>query len=203
MPYQSLILDIVEISRRLNASGILSPPGYGNISARVPSEEAFLIDSDSILYERLSPTKIAKVSFDGRILKGNVRETTKGVFDLHGSVYKARDDVNAIIHTHSPYATAFAIAGKSIPCTTYELEWVNGGEVAVAKFARRGDKEMAISVLQAIGSKNTVLMANHGLIAVGKDLNTAFLNALAVEDAAKKNYMALSVGVPLPLPPRS
>lgn len=196
-----LYRDLDETARNLNRSGILSSPRYGNISARVPGKEAYLIDSDSILYERLRPSQIALVSFDAKLLKGRVRETTKGVFELHASVYKHRSDVNAIIHTHSPYSTAFAIVGRPIPCTNYEMEWVNGAEVSVAKFARRGDREMATSVLNAIGTKNAVLMANHGMIAVGADLRDALSNALVVEDAAMKNYIAVSLGTPLGLPP--
>lgn len=198
----NLYRELDETARSLNLSGILSSPRYGNISARVPGKEAFLIDSDSTLYDRLRPNQIALVGFDGRLLKGRVRETTRGVFELHASVYKNRSDVNAIIHTHSPYSTAFAIVAKPIPCTNYEMEWVNGAEVSVAKFARRGDHEMATSVLAAIGSKNAVLMANHGMIAVGSGLRDALANALVVEDAAMKNYIAGTLGTPLELPPR-
>lgn len=191
---------VVATCAQLNSSGILSPGNYGNISARVPGQEAYLIDSDSVLDE-FTTDKIALVSFGGQVLEGRVRETTKGVFDLHSSVYKKRSDVNAIIHTHSPHAASFAIAGKPIPLSTYELEWVCGGAVPLAKFARRGERAMAESVLRVLGKGNAVIMANHGLLALGSDLKMALANALAIEDSARKILYAHLLGKPQPLPP--
>jgi L-fuculose-phosphate aldolase len=200
LTYAGVSRQIMETSRQLNESGILSSPPYGNISAKIVGKDAYVIDSDSILYERLPANKTALVSFDGKILKGKVRETTRGVFNLHASVYRKRPDVNAIIHTHSPHATAFAIVGKPIPCSTYELEWVNRGEVPVATFSRRGETELALGVIAAMGSGKAVLLANHGFIAVGENLDEAFTNALVVEDSAKKILLARELGEPLALP---
>ena len=117
---------------------------------------------------------------------------------MHLEIYKARDDVNAIVHTHSVFATAHAVAINQLSLGGGELEL--RGRVDVAPFALPGTPELARNVAETLGRKNAVLLRNHGATCVGRDLDETFLNALYLEDTAKICYIAAQLGNPQPLP---
>lgn len=115
---------------------------------------------------------------------------------LHAEIYKMKPEVHAIVHTHSPYATAFAALREEIPLVLAEMQPWLGGSVEVAPYASLGTLEVALNTAQTIGNKGACLMANHGVAAVAANLNLAYVRACYVEDAAKIIHLARSIGTP-------
>jgi len=112
----------------------------------------------------------------------------------HCAIYRKRPDVNAVVHAHSPGALAFAVAHQEIPATTIELAAVSGARVPLAKYATPGTEVLAVNTAEALGNGNAVIMANHGIAAVGSTLDEAFNNALSVEFTARININAKTLG---------
>ena len=107
--------------------------------------------------------------------------------------------MRAVFHTHSPYGTAFAVNHMAIPATLIEAYFFLGGEVPCAEYATPGTPEVGTGAAQAIGDKGGVLLANHGVVAVGKDLSQAYIRAEYIEDAAKIYTFAKQIGTPVEL----
>lgn len=135
---------------------------------------------------------VAVLELDGGQLDGALRPTSEVA--LHLGVYRARPDVGAVVHTHSMFATTFAVLGEQIPPVHYLI--VRAGEaVPVAPYARYGTAELAQSCVRALGAGFAVLLANHGVVAVGADLGAAMTVAEAVEYTAELAWRARQLGV--------
>ena len=119
---------------------------------------------------------------------------------MHAEIYKTRPDVRAIVHTHSPHATAFAAANRPIPACLIEMKFFLGGEVPCAPYAPPGTTELGLVCAEALGDRGGCLMANHGALAVGRDLPEALLRAEYLEDSAKIALLSMQLGGPVPLP---
>ncbi len=115
---------------------------------------------------------------------------------LHAELYRMKPEVHAVVHTHSPYATAFAALREEIPLVLAEMQPWLGGSVEVAGYAALGTMDVARNTALAIGSKGACLMANHGVAAVADTLYLAYVRACYVEDAAKIIHLARSIGKP-------
>ena len=113
---------------------------------------------------------------------------------MHLAIYRARPDVNAVVHTHALWSSAFAIAGMDIPFTLAE-QYINlGKDIKCAKYAAAGEDEMGDYVVEALGNNNAALMANHGAVTVANTLETAYRYAYFLENIAQKNIMAKILG---------
>ncbi len=164
---------------------------WGNISVRNDAGDRIVITPSGLPYDNLSPTDIVTVNSAGEILEGS-RPSSE--LPLHLAIYAARTDVRAIVHTHSIYATACAVAGISIPPCLEELVQVVGGGVEVAEYALPGTVELAQNAVTALGDRTAVLLSNHGAVACGPSLNEALLIAELIEKAAQIHSIAGQLG---------
>ena len=170
----------------------------GNVSARVPGEPLVAITPSNVLYEMMVPEDVVVVDMEGEVVLGERNpsfETT-----LHLAVYAARDDVGALFHTHAVYSFVLAVAGKPLPPVMDEFIQYVGGSVEVAGFGESGSEELSENALAALGEKNAVILANHGNLCCGRDLDKAWHVAQLVEKGAKVTILAGLIGGARPLP---
>lgn len=183
--------ELIDTARRLTDLGILSGM-EGNLSARVPGQETFLISEAGVKSTQLTPEKLVLVDYQGNVLEGSGKPSS-GV-PMHAMVYRLRPDAMAVVHTHSPYATGFAIANEPIPCALEALRDIVGGGVPIAAYAPLGTQELARNVAAAMTRAWAVLLGNHGVLAFGRDLRHAATVAYMVEAAAKMTVIAKLIG---------
>ncbi|KAA0003722.1 MAG: class II aldolase/adducin family protein [Thermoplasmata archaeon] len=155
----------------------------GNISCKIPGQDEILITPSGIPYEKIKPADILRVNFDGKVKEGKKKPSVET--PLHLSIYKKRDDVGAIIHTHSTYTLAVSSSINSIPIFLDEIFSHIGGELSVAEYAVPGSEELAKNVVNSLKHKNAVLLSNHGAVCCGKNLEIAFETAESVEKICK------------------
>ena len=171
---------------------------FGNFSLRDESSGLVCITPSGMDYRELTPEDIVVVDLDGRVVEGGRRPSTET--PLHCLAYKKRGDVFGICHTHSVFATAWASCGLAIPAIVFELAALIGGPVECAPYRRAGTAELAEAAVEALRDRQAVLLANHGLLAVGPDLGAALVNAAVVEEGAKIACLARGIGELRPIP---
>ncbi|MFN0070788.1 MAG: class II aldolase/adducin family protein [Chloroflexota bacterium] len=194
---------IVDASNSLVNTGVLSFSGHGNASVRIPGTETMLLTGVSSLLNTRSET-LAVVDFDGNTVEGEVASTSREIIQMHACVYKVRDDVQSVIHTHSTYATAFALAHEPLPCR-YEalLRMGLDQDVPVAPWGPRGSDESVRFIVEAVNASPgtmAVLLANHGVLAFGSDAPAAARAIIAMEEAAAMTLAASPIGGAKPFP---
>ncbi|HHT64254.1 MAG: class II aldolase/adducin family protein [Bacillota bacterium] len=167
---------------------------WGNISSRVPKKPQYIVTPSGMPYHELKPGDLVTMNLDGEIVEGNRKPSTEA--KMHQEIYKGRPDVSAVIHTHSNYACAFAVAREHIPPVLEEAAQLIGGAVEVAQYALPGTNELASNTVRALENRNAVLMANHGVVAVGKSLHEALTVAVLVEKLAQVFLTAKILGTP-------
>lgn len=166
----------------------------GNLS--VFDGEVLAITPTGAPYETMTPADIVLMTPAGAVL-GAGRPSSE--WRLHAALYRARPEVRAVVHTHSPYATAFAVRRRPIPAVLIEMVPFLGGEVRVAPFALPGTEAVGAGAAAALAGRGACLLANHGAVAVGDTLETAHLRAVYLEDAAKICALAMANGPVVPL----
>jgi L-fuculose-phosphate aldolase len=192
----TLISDqIVRVGVELERIGILDLTA-GNISARV-SEHAIAITPSGIPYGDTSADDIVICDLrDGAVVGGH--RTPSSELPLHRAVYAARPETGAVVHTHSPYATTLAVLGKPIPAVHYIISRLGTTLVPVVSYATYGSEALAQNTFAALaGTTRALLLANHGTLAIGDDLETAAVNARVLEILAATYWRALAVGTPV------
>ena len=165
---------------------------WGNISVRIPDENLMAITPSGVDYESIETADVVIMDFDGNIVDGDKKPSIE--WQLHLAVYKARDDIQAIVHTHSTYVTAFAIARKGIPGAAEDLVQVVGGDVRVTNYVLPGSAELGQEVVLALKDRMACIMANHGCIATGRTVKEALRTAFIVEKSAQATVYAQSLG---------
>lgn len=165
---------------------------WGNISARIPGTQLIAVTPSGRGYRELTPADIVVVDEMGVVIEGGLKPSSE--LPLHLAIYQARSDVQAIVHTHSVFASACAVAHKAIPPIIEDLVQLVGGGVDVATYALPGTKILAQHVVAALGIKNAVLMANHGVVGCGQSLNEAMMACELVEKAAQIFIYANQIG---------
>ena len=194
--YDEIRNEIVNYSRQMYDEHLVSATS-GNISVRLPdNENAFAITPSSENYARMTPDRIVIMTVDGEILSGPEDAKPSSEWKMHAALYKNKSNVNAIVHTHSPYATAFAVNRETIPMILIEMKPWLGGDIPLAEYAPTGSAELGVNVARDIGSRSGCLLANHGVVAIASNLDLAYVRASYVEDAAKIYHMAKTVGKP-------
>ncbi|HBX22379.1 MAG TPA: class II aldolase/adducin family protein [Desulfotomaculum sp.] len=173
------------------ASGLVTGTS-GNISARVPGEHFYVVTPSGIPYDKIKKQDLVVVDGSGHVISSERRPSTE--LKMHLAIYNAREDIGAIVHTHSTYACALAVAGKSLPPILEEMVQLVGGAVPVARYARAGTVHLAAAAVEVLGASNAVLLANHGLVGMGRDLDEAYQVCLVVEKAAQVYAMAAMMG---------
>ncbi len=185
---------VLETASKLVERGLVLGKA-GNVSQRLNQSEEqdlLIITPTSRYYDSLTPADIPVVDLNGRVVDGELAPSSE--LKLHISVYKARPDVNAVVHSHSVHASALAVAGLGIPAILEEEVALLGGEVRVAAYGPSGSEELARNVVHTLGDTNAVILANHGAVGVGRTLREALDSCELVEKAARVYLLALSTG---------
>lgn len=189
--------ELVDTARQMMADGLVTLTA-GNLSVRVPGEDAMAITPTSRPYGSMKPEDVPILGLDGRVIEGDLRPSSET--PMHLIVYRQRPDVNAVVHTHSPYALAFAVAHQPIPLVSLEGLAARSMEVLVAEYGEPGTEEIGRRALEALNRQPgslAVLLANHGLLAVGRSLSEAYSVASGLETEALVYHLALSLGNPV------
>jgi L-fuculose-phosphate aldolase len=182
---QALIEACRELVRRQLASGT-----SGNVSLR-RDERRFLVSPTGTPYDALEAQDIPLLDFEGRWF-GRRRPSSEWRF--HRDIFESRRDVGAIVHTHSPRATALACTGRGIPAFHYMVALAGGSDIRCAPYFTFGTQELSDAALAALEGRRACLLANHGVIAVGTNLAAALALAVEVENLAAQYCAALSLG---------
>lgn len=185
--------EVVRGAKAIFSKGLVEA-GEGNVSVRNGKKEEFYITPSFNQYDTLTKDEIVHLNFEGTPLSAGKLPSTEA--KMHIAIYKSRPKVQAIIHTHSPFATMLSIVGKGIPIIMEEMYAFLGGSVDVSEFGKAHTVEIADVALEALGIKNAALLANHGVIVCGKSLDHAIKFAELVEKLAKMYWGALQIGKP-------
>ncbi|NPV08004.1 MAG: L-ribulose-5-phosphate 4-epimerase [Anaerolineae bacterium] len=189
---------VYEMNLLLPRSGLVTWTS-GNVSGRDPQTGLVAIKPSGVRYERLTADDIVLVDLDGRQVAGHLRPSVDTATHLY--VYRHRPDVGGVVHTHSPYATAFAAVGRPIePCLT-ALADEFGCTIPLGAYAPIGGEEIGREIVRSIGPAPAILMRHHGVFALGPDPEAAVKAAVMVEDAARTLWIAMQIGDPQSLPP--
>lgn len=200
----SLRQAVVDAAAHLVRSGVMSLSHHGNFSVRVPGTDTLLLTATSS-FESLGPENLALLDLDGRLVAGEINPTNAEIVHMHTVVYKHRPDAGAVVHTHSPNATSFALASRPIECSYEALvrsDMTDG--VPVAHYGPRGSAMAIANIAAALASAQetrAVLLENHGLLAWGPDPAVAARSVVIVEEAAQMVLQAEILGGAKPIPP--
>ncbi len=181
---------IVATARRMNELGI-NNGASGNVSARV--EGGFLVTPSGIPYEALEPADIVHVGTNGHAT-GHREPSTEWRF--HHDIYAARPEAGAVVHTHSTFATTLACLERGIPAFHYEVAFAGGKDIRCAPYRTFGTQELSDAALAALEGRRACLLAHHGVIAFGTDLDDALRLADKVEALARLYWQAIQVAEP-------
>ncbi|MCZ7536510.1 MAG: class II aldolase/adducin family protein [Acidimicrobiia bacterium] len=190
---------LLSTARDLLSKGLVEGTS-GNLSARLPDGHVVMTPS-SLDYEEMTLGDLVVCDLDGEVVEGERSPTTEKA--LHLACLRRWDDIHAVIHSHALYCSMFAVARIPIPCLIEELDVYVGGEVPVAEYKMTGSDELAAEVSRHVGDRAAVLMANHGLLAVGKDPRDAMKVTALVERTARIVWGARLLGDAVPLPPET
>ncbi len=191
---------VLEAAQQMAQKGLVVGTS-GNVSMRLKEpggRDLVAITPSTRYYDLLHVDDIIVIDFNGERIEGEFDASIEKM--LHIGVYQARQKMNAIIHTHSVFASAFSVAGLEIPTILDDQATYIGGEIKVAEYALPGSQELVTNVLSALGPRNAVLLANHGVLSVGRDIREAFTICELAEKTAKIYACALSLGKVKPLP---
>lgn len=171
----------------------------GNVSARDPETNLVVIKPSGIKFPDLTAESMVVVDIDGNLIEGDYKASSDTA--SHCYIYRRMPDVLGIVHTHSRYATAFAVVGRSIPCHTTAMGDEFGGEIPCGGFALIGGEEIGQRVVETLeGSRSpSCLLVNHGVFAVGSSAEKAVKAAIMTEDNAAIMFHAYQLGEPLPI----
>jgi L-ribulose-5-phosphate 4-epimerase len=171
----------------------------GNVSARVPGEDLMVIKPSGVSYADLTADSMIVCDLDGRVVAGTLAPSSDTA--AHAYVYRSMPEVGGVVHTHSPYATAWAARGEAIPCVLTAMADEFGGEIPVGPFALIGNDDIGKGIVDTLSGHRSpaVLMRNHGVFAIGPTGRAAVKAAVMCEDVARTVHLARSLGDPLPI----
>jgi len=166
----------------------------GNVSARVPGEDLMVIKPSGVAYDDLPPDAIVVCDLQGDAVAGGLAPSSDAA--THAVVYREMPEVGGVAHTHSPYATSWAIRGEAIPCVMTAMADEFGGGIPVGPFALVGDEEIGRGVVETLAGHRSpaVLMRAHGVFAIGATARDAVKAAVMCEDAARTVHLARALG---------
>jgi L-ribulose-5-phosphate 4-epimerase len=193
---------VVDIAQRVVAGGAISANGHGNVSVRVPgAQEVYFTAGPSLRGHPVSA--VVRVGLDGTLLEGELPPIQGAVVAMHTAMYADHEDVGCVIHTHSPYATAYAVARRPIGCWVEALAMFGLPDgVPVAGYGPRGSAEAVTNIRAAVlAGVPAVLLANHGVLVFHRTPDLAILVGGVVEEAAQAGINAGSLGGPVEIAP--
>lgn len=195
---------VIDGANFLVRTGAISMSHHGNFSVRIPGTGHMLLTATSS-FDSLKPDSLAVLDMDGHLVSGTINPTNAEIVHMHAVVYKHRPEVGAVVHTHSTYATSFALAGRGLGCAYEALvrsDMTDG--VPLAHYGPRGSSLAIANIAAALASMPTtkaVLLENHGVLAFGADPAAAARANLIVEEAAQMTILAEVLGGAKPIPP--
>ena len=184
---------IVDYGLQMIRSGLTTGSG-GNLSLLSRSDDLIAVSPSGVDYHDITAADVVVVDRAGNKVDGVLKPSSE--LDFHLALYAARKDITAVVHTHSVYATTMACLHWELPAVHYLIAF-SGDKVPLAPYATFGSKELAANIIASIGNYNAVLLANHGLVAVGSDMKKSFNVAEEIELVARIYYQAKSVGQPV------
>ena len=185
--FEEEMLQVLEMAKSAFKMGFVSV-AEGNFSVRIPGRDFFAITPSAIEYTEMSLEDIVIIDYNGEKIVGIEKPSSE--WRLHAVIYKERKDVNAIVHTHSMYASVLSVMGEVIPVIIDEQVIYIKGDVRVSEYAMTGTWELAKNVLKALKDRRAALIKNHGLVAVGETPDVALNVAMITEKLAKIYYLA-------------
>jgi L-ribulose-5-phosphate 4-epimerase len=173
----------------------------GNASARDADTGLVAIKPSGVRYEHLRPEQMVVLDLDGNVVEGSLKPSSDAASHLY--IYRHRPDVCGVVHTHSPYATAFAANGLAIPVVLTAIADEFGGPIPCGGFSLIGDESIGKIkiVVESIGKSPAVLLKNHGVFTVGKNVEAAVKAAIMTEEVARSVWLAIQIGTPDEIPP--
>lgn len=195
--------EVAALHSELVRNGLVTWTG-GNVSGRVPGADVFVIKPSGVSYAELSPENMIVCDLDGTVVKdtpGSEREPSSDTA-AHAYVYRNMAHVGGVVHTHSPYATAWAARGEEIPCVITAMADEFGGPIPVGPFAIIGDDSIGRGIVDTLTDHRSraVLMQNHGPFTIGSTARDAVKAAVMVEDVARTVHLARAGGPLIPIP---
>ncbi|MGC9665381.1 L-ribulose-5-phosphate 4-epimerase [Planosporangium sp. 12N6] len=171
----------------------------GNVSARVPGADLLVIKPSGVGYDEIGPDTMVVTDLDATLVDGDLKPSSDTA--AHAYVYKHMPHVGGVVHTHSPYATAWAARGEPIPCVLTMIADEFGGEIPVGPFALIGDDSIGQGIVATLAHHRSpaVLMRNHGVFTIGTTARAAVKAAVMCEDVARTVHLARQLGTPLPI----
>jgi L-fuculose-phosphate aldolase len=196
-----LVDQVVSTAARVVASGAISANGHGNVSVRVPGAEEMYYTAGPSLRD-YPASAVVRVRLDGTLLEGELPPIQGAVVAMHTAMYADQPDVGCVLHTHSPYATAYAVAHRPIGCWVEALAMFGlASGVPVAGYGPRGSDEAVANIRAAVvPGVPAVLLANHGVLVFHRTPDLAILVGSVVEEAAQAGVNAGPLGGPVEIP---
>lgn len=193
---------VVDTANAIVQTGTLSISGHGNISMRIPGRDEILFTAGGAL-TGLTTNDIVRLHLDGTLLEGELPPVAHEVVHMHTAVYHEQDSTGCVIHTHSPFATAFAVAGRPILCWSEAAARFGLDEgVPVAAYGPRGSDESVNNIRRVLTPKSkAVLLANHGILAFHHSAADTVRICVVLEETAQLALYASAIGGPRVIPP--
>lgn len=198
---KDLVDQVVDVTQRVVASGAISVNGHGNVSLRVPGAEEMYFTAGPSLRNH-APSAVVRVELDGTLLEGELPPIQGAVVAMHAAMYADNPEVGCVLHTHSPYATAYAVAHRPIGCWVEALAMFGfHSGVPLAQYGPRGSDRAVANIRAAvIPGVPGVLLANHGVLVFHRTPELAIVAGGIIEEAAQAGLNASSIGGPVEIP---
>ena len=192
--------ELVGLHRELVSSGLVVWTA-GNVSARLPSGDLFLIKPSGVDYADLTPESMILCDLDGTVVEGTLKPSSDTA--AHAYVYRHMPQVGGVVHTHSTYATAWAARDEPVPCVLTAMADEFGGEIPVGPFALIGGDDIGRGIVATLSGHRSpaVLMRNHGVFSIGPSARSAVKAAVMCEDVARTVHISRQLGTPVPIAP--
>jgi L-fuculose-phosphate aldolase len=193
-------IEVLGIARQMNEKGLVVGTS-GNVSQRFrepDGRELVAITPSGRHYDTMKAEDIVLVDMEGQRVEGELTPSIETI--MHVGIYKARKKVCAIVHTHAVFGSTIAVTGREIPSLLDDQVTFLGGEIKVAAYALPGSPELAKNAVAALGSRNAVVLANHGTLTVGRNLREALSNCELLEKTARVYVLAMGLGALTPMP---
>jgi L-ribulose-5-phosphate 4-epimerase len=189
--------EVFEMNLELPRQGLVTWTS-GNVSGRDPDSGYVVIKPSGVRYPDLLPANMVVVDLDGNVVEGPLKPSVDTATHLY--VYRHLPDVGGVVHTHSPYATSFALLGQSIPVYLTAMADEFGTEIPIGAYCQIGGEQIGQEIVRSIGESPAILIQSHGVFTIGKNPEAAVKAAVMTEDVAKTVHIALLRGQPEPLP---
>ena len=195
-----LVDQVVSAAHRVVASGAISANGHGNVSVRVPGAQEMYFTAGPSLRDHPA-SAVVRIGLDGTLLEGELPPIQGAVVAMHTAIYADQPEVGCVLHTHSPYATAYAVAHRPIGCWVEAMAMFGlASGVPVAGYGPRGSDQAVANIRAAVTAGPAVLLANHGVLVFHRTPDLAILVGSVVEEAAQAGVNTSGLGGPVEIP---